>query len=530
VPETALAVRNLRVALGDSALVDGVSFELAAGERVGLIGESGSGKSLTALAVMGLLPDELQASGVAQLGATDLLSLPERELANLRGDRIAMVFQEPMTALDPLMCVGQQVAEVVRLHRDATRHEALARAEQLFGRVGLPDPRQKLDVYPHQLSGGQRQRVLLAMALACDPAVLIADEPTTALDVTVQAQMLELMRQLVSEQQTALLFITHDLAVIASMCERVLVMHEGRIVESGPTDEVFATPRHPHTQALLAGTRALNEPPEIVESTPRGERTVILETRGLVREYAMPRTSLRRPPPSVHALQGVDLSVVRGDRFGIVGESGSGKSTLARLLVALDQPQAGEVRFEDTPVSGRKERDLRFLRRQAQIVFQDPMSSLDPRMRVREIVLEPLQALSIAGDHGARVRELLEAVGLPADAATRYPHQFSGGQRQRIAIARALAPGPSLLVADEPVSALDVPVRAQILDLLRDLTVELRLTLVFISHDLAVVRYLCDRIAVMHEGRVVEVGETHDVYDSPQHPYTRALLDAVPSL
>ena len=529
-PETALAVRDLRIELGETALVNGVSFELAAGERVGLIGESGSGKSLTALAVMGLLPEELRASGSARLGASDLLSLSERELANLRGDRIAMVFQEPMTALDPLMRVGQQVAEVVRLHRGATRQEALARAEQLFARVQLPDPHTKLDAYPHQLSGGQRQRVLLAMALSCDPAVLIADEPTTALDVTVQAEMLELLRRLVAEEGAALLFITHDLAVIASMCERVLVMQEGTIVESGPTAEVFAAPRHPHTQALIAGTRALNDPPIVAEPAPRGERTVILEARGLVREYAMPRTSLRRPPPSVHALQGVDLSVVRGDRFGIVGESGSGKSTLARLLIALDQPQAGEVRFEDTPVTGRKERDLRFLRRQAQIVFQDPMSSLDPRMRVREIVLEPLQALAIPGDHRERVRELLQSVGLPADAANRYPHQFSGGQRQRIAIARALAPGPSLLIADEPVSALDVPVRAQILDLLRTLTVELRLTLVFISHDLAVVRYLCDRIAVMHEGRVVEVGETHDVYDSPQHPYTRALLDAVPTL
>jgi peptide/nickel transport system ATP-binding protein len=526
-----LTVRDLTVELGGFPLVDRVGFELGAGERVGLIGESGSGKSLTALALMGLLPDELRPSGSVTLGGTSLLTLPERALAGLRGERIAMVFQEPMTALDPMMRVGSQVAEVVRLHRDVSRAQALARAEELFARVGLPDPRARLRAYPHQLSGGQRQRVLIAMALACDPSVLIADEPTTALDVTVQAQILELLHCLVVEQGTALLLITHDLPVIASICERVLVMQDGRIIERGPLAEVFESPHEAHTQALVAGTRALAaRPASVANGRARGEPSVIVEARGLVREYAMPRTSLRHTPATVHALRGVDLEVVRGDRVGVVGESGAGKSTLARLLLALDQPQGGEVRFEGQQVNGRKERDLRFLRRQAQIVFQDPRSSLDPRMRVREILLEPLRALDVPGDHRVRVRELLDAVGLPADAATRYPHQFSGGQRQRIAIGRAIAPQPALLIADEPVSALDVSVRAQILDLLRELADGLGLTLIFISHDLSVVRYLCDRVAVMRDGRVVETGPVDQVYDTPQHAYTRALLAAVPML
>jgi peptide/nickel transport system ATP-binding protein len=528
--EALLTVRDLTVELDGVPLVDRVGFELGAGERVGLIGESGSGKSLTALAVMGLLPDELLPSGGVTLDGTSLLTLPERALAGLRGERIAMVFQEPMTALDPMMRVGSQVAEIVRLHRDLSRAQAQARAEELFARVGLPDPRAQLRAYPHQLSGGQRQRVLIAMALACDPSILIADEPTTALDVTVQAQILELLHRLVVEQGTALLLITHDLPVIASICERVLVMQEGRIIERGPLAEVFEAPHEPHTQALLAGTRALAARPASVANGRADGETVIVEARGLERAYAMPRTSLRSAPRTVHALRGVDLAIVRGDRFGIVGESGAGKSTLARLLLGLDQPQAGEVRFEGQQVSGRKERELRFLRRQAQIVFQDPRSSLDPRMRVREILLEPLRALDVPGDHRVRMRGLLDAVGLPADAATRYPHQFSGGQRQRIAIARALAPEPALLIADEPVSALDVSVRAQILDLLRELADGLGLTLIFISHDLAVVRYLCDRVAVMHDGRIVEVGPVGEVYDAPQHAYTRALLAAVPVL
>ncbi len=530
-PETALAVRDLRIELGDTTLVDGVSFELAAGERVGLIGESGSGKSLTALAVMGLLPEELRASGSARLGATDLLSLSERDLASLRGDRIAMVFQEPMTALDPLMRVGRQVAEVVRLHRGATRQEALARAEQLFARVQLPDPHTKLGAYPHQLSGGQRQRVLLAMALACDPAVLIADEPTTALDVTVQAEMLELLRQLVAEEGAALLFITHDLAVIASMCERVLVMQEGTIVESGPTAEVFATPHHPHTQALIAGTRALSEPPTVAEPAPRGERTVILEARGLVREYAMPRTSLRRPPPSVRALQRRRpvrraRRPVRDRRRVGLGEVDA-RAPAHRPRSAPGGPGAVRGHAGDADARSATSGSCGDRRRSSS---RTPCPRSIRACACARSCSSRCRPSAIPGDHGSACASCSNRSACPPRPRTGTRTSSPGGQRQRIAIARALAPGPSLLIADEPVSALDVPVRAQILDLLRDLTVELSLTLVFISHDLAVVRYLCDRIAVMHEGRVVEVGETHDVYDAPQHPYTRALLGAVPTL
>ena len=521
-------MRDLTVELDGRLLVDHVSFDLAPGARVGLIGESGSGKSLTALAIMGLLSDELRASGSARLGGTELIGLPERELAPLRGSRIAMVFQEPMTALDPMLRVGQQVAEVVRLHRDVSRPEALARAEQLL------------------VPGGSS---------CCEPAATRISPPALGRPATARADRdgdrlrprrprrrraddrprrdragadPRLLRRLVDELGMALLLITHDLPVIASTCERVLVLHDGRVVERGATGEVFATSQEPYTRAMLTGTRALSEPRP--PSAAPAARPVLLEARGLVREYAMPRTALRQAPPSVRALRGVDLSVERGDRFGIVGESGSGKTTLARLLLALDQPQSGEVRFDGQQVSGRKERELRFLRRQAQIVFQDPMGSLDPRMRVREILREPLRALDVPGDHGARVRELLDAVGLPAAAASRYPHEFSGGQRQRIAIARALAPAPALVIADEPVSALDVSVRAQILDLLRELADALALTLVFISHDLSVVRYLCDRIAVMHDGLIVETGTVGEVYDAPQHAYTRALLAAVPTL
>ena len=415
-----LAVQELTVELDGRLLVDHVSFDLAAGERVGLIGESGSGKSLTALAIMGLLSDGLQATGSARLGGTELIGLPERELAPLRGSRIAMVFQEPMTALDPMMRVGQQVAEVVRLHRDVSRAEALARAEQLLGRVGLPAADERLRAYPHQLSGGQRQRVLIAMAIACDPAVLVADEPTTALDVTVQAQILELLRRLVDELGMALLLITHDLPVISSICERVLVLHDGRDHRARRDRRGVRLAEG----ALHAGACSPARARCASRARRRQRQTSDPSCSRRAGSCASTRcraATLRQAPPSVRALRGVDLSVERGDRFGIVGESGSGKTTLARLLLALDQPQAGEVRFEGQQVSGRKERELRFLRRQAQIVFQDPMGSLDPRMRVREILLEPLRALDVPGDHGARVRELLDAVGLPADAATRYP-------------------------------------------------------------------------------------------------------------
>ncbi len=555
---------------------------------------------------MGLLPEGLRATGhVGLVGVDDdLLDADEARLADLRGRRMSMVFQEPMSALNPLMRAGRQVAEVLAVHgRGESRGDRDRRARDLLDAVAMQDPDLVQRRYPHQLSGGQRQRVMLAMALANEPDVLICDEPTTALDVTVQAQMLDLIVRGARERDASLLFITHDLAVVATVCDRVLVMYGGRIVEAGPVQQVFTSPRHPYTRGLVAASdldavdtagrlptipgvvppagrfpsgcvfrtrceRATDEcatlppwtgdpddghacihphhEPVVDTGTPtratttattlgpagsRGESPdePILVATDLVRHFRRPRTSLLRSPGAVHALRGVTLEVRAGQRFGIVGESGSGKSTLLRLLAALDQPTSGTVSFRGRPVTGLPERRLGFLREDLQVVFQDPMGSLDPRMRVGDVIMEPLVVQGHA-DRGQRLAELLDAVGLPEDVGRRWPHQFSGGQRQRIAIARALSTRPRVLLADEPVSALDVSVRAQILNLLADLADTHELTMVFVSHDLAVVGQVCDTIAVMRDGEVVETGPTDEVVADPRHPYTRELLGAVPSL
>jgi len=606
-------VRDLGVRVGDTDLVSDVTFSIGRGERVGLIGESGSGKSLTGLSLIGLLPEELTASGSVRLpdAGLDVVGASDADLARVRGRDVAMVFQEPMTALNPTMRVGDQVAEALLIHHTVTdRSDARTRAVELLGQVRLPDPADTARAYPHQLSGGQRQRVVLAIALANDPALLICDEPTTALDVTVQALVLDLIVQGVEARDAALLLITHDLSVVATACERVLVMYGGRIVEAGTVEEVFRRPRHRYTEGLLAASdlagaedrrlrtipgsvpaagefpdgcvfrnrcahatdecavrpawtgpdaasgyachhpappsdRALDRPEKGAVQSTNGERGrpdsnsargrdvaaagPVIVVEDLVRDYQRPRTSLTRPGPVVHALRGVSFEVSAGERFGIVGESGCGKSTLLRLLAGLDRPTSGRVVVEGTDIAPLPERRLRFLRDRLQMVFQDPMSSLDPRMRVRDIVAEPLVAQGNRAPD-ARVSELLVEVGLPAAAVHRYPHQFSGGQRQRISIARALAPAPGLLLADEPVSALDVSVRAQVLNLISDLVDELELTLVFVSHDLSVVRHLCDRVAVMNAGEIVETGPVEQVWRDPQHPYTRRLLAAVPTM
>ncbi|MFF5793368.1 dipeptide ABC transporter ATP-binding protein [Paeniglutamicibacter sp. NPDC012692] len=576
--ETLLEVKGLTIHAGATALVQDLEFSMQAGERIGLIGESGSGKSLTATALLGLLPDELDVGGQARLRGVDanLLSAPDRVMRGLRGDEISMVFQEPLTALNPLMQVGAQVAEVMTRHRTVpNRQAARRRAVELLASVKIPDPAVAARAYPHQLSGGQRQRVMVAMALANDPQLLLCDEPTTALDVTVQRQVLDLVSAQVRERGTGLLFITHDLAVVASMCTRVLVLNRGRIVESGPMEQVFSAPAHPYTRALLAASdlEATDERGRLftvatagsyVPPVPGGEpvqdgahapaldqtqgRTAapgqlavsarptpgqvsatapLVSVTGLNRTYHRARTSLRGPRPEVRALRDVDLTLGAGERLGIVGESGSGKSTLLRILAGLDQPTSGSAVVAGTEVAGAREGQLVGLRRQLQIVFQDPMGSLDPRMRVKDIVGEPLlvpgQALN-AAQRAAKVAEMLLAVGLDPESAERFPHQFSGGQRQRISIARALVCRPRVLVADEPVSALDVSVRAQVLNLLADLVDEYALTLLFVSHDLAVVRHLCDRVIVMKDGEIVEAGQTEDVYNNPRHPYTRELI------
>jgi ABC-type glutathione transport system ATPase component len=580
----ALAVRDLAVRTRDRALVDGVSLTVGAGERVGLIGESGSGKSMTALAVMGLLPDGVTASGAVDVAAErDLLARGDRRLAPLRGRLMSMVFQEPMTALDPLVRVGAQVAEVVTLHGARGRAEAAQRAVGLLREVGLPDPDRAARAYPHQLSGGQRQRVMIAMALANDPVLLVADEPTTALDVTVQAQVLDLMTDLVARRGTGLLFITHDLAVVARVCERVVVMRDGRAVESGPVAEVFADPQHPYTRGLLAASDlaatdargrlftvataggyspgaapvpvaapvagpVVATPAPAARPGPPAAAAPVVRVRDLTRRYVRSRAGWRRRPADVvDALRGVSFDVAPGERFGLVGESGSGKTTALRLLAGLDTPTSGTVEVAgvrlaedgpDGPLLARP-RELARVRSELQMVFQDPMGSLDPRMRVGDVVAEPLlnpanrtalpEAATADGRRGL-VADMLAAVGLPADAAERYPHQFSGGQRQRISIARALVCRPRVLVADEPVSALDVSVRAQVLNLLADLADERELTLVLVSHDLGVVRHLCDRVAVMRAGEIVEQGATEQVWADPQHEYTRRLQAATPVL
>jgi peptide/nickel transport system ATP-binding protein len=565
---TALNVEGLSVFAGEKTLVDSLNFRINAGERVGLIGESGSGKSITSLAVMGLLPDTVRAEGSVNVGddPRNIVDLDERSAAKLRGSTTAMVFQEPMTALNPLMRVGAQIAEVMTIHgTQPTKAAAAARAVELLADVGLPSPAETAKAYPHQLSGGQRQRVVLAIALANDPALLVADEPTTALDVTVQKQVLDLVLRKVTQRGTGLLFITHDLAVVGETCERVLVMNKGVVVEEGPIDQVFTRPQHPYTRGLLAASDLsatdtdgrlftvassagyvpgrsvdrMNLPSATpaADTAPSAPQFVVRATE-LGKTYTRGRTSLFGAPQKVEALRGVSFDIEAGQRFGIVGESGSGKSTLLRMLSGLDRPTSGGIEVVGRDIGKARGADLAELRKNLQIVFQDPMGSLDPRMKVGDIIAEPLLnaanlesgATMAKKERGALVAEMLNAVGLPVDAVDRFPHQFSGGQRQRISIARALVCRPRILVADEPVSALDVSVRAQVLNLMADLVEEYKLTLIFVSHDLGVVRYLCDRLAVMQNGRIVEQGSTAEIYENPANDYTRTLIEATPTI
>ncbi len=530
-------------------LLDRISFDLARQSRTGLIGESGSGKSLTALSILGLLPDGLTASGSIVFAGRELMKLPERRMCEVRGNDISMVFQEPMTALNPVMRVGKQIAEALRMHQGLDRGDASDRVLELFGAVGIPQPERRIRSFPHQLSGGQRQRVMIAMALACGPDLVIADEPTTALDVTIQAQVLDVLTAQVDTLHTALLLITHDLPVVARTTERVLVMHDGRILETGLTGSVFSSPSHEYTRSLVAAVPPLSRTAdvEIVRRDRRRTSDPVIVVDRVKRVFPLPRSTLLGARDEVVALDDVSLTIERGETFGIVGESGSGKSTLARLIINLDNPTSGTITYPTAfPTLGSTSEILdvgpperlsvgrgtlgSWIRREVQMVFQDPMGSLDPRLTVFDVIAEPMRSLQIDGDHAVRVRELLEAVDLPEDSERRYPHEFSGGERQRIAIARALAPHPSILIADEPVSALDMSVQTRTLALLADLKEQFGLTMVFISHDLSVVHEICDRVAVLQDGALVELGQVDDVFITPTTAYTQRLISAIPRL
>jgi peptide/nickel transport system ATP-binding protein len=528
--EPLLRLDAVRVALGGKTLLNALSLEVRQGEIVGLVGASGSGKSLTALAIMGLLPRTATLDGGLYWRGRPLFDRSPAALRAFRGREVGMVFQEPMTALNPLLTIGAQVGETVRLHTTATRGEAARRAAATLDRVGLGPDASWLARYPHELSGGQRQRVAIAMAITLSPALLIADEPTTALDSTTQAQVLALLKTLVRDSGMSLLLVSHDMAVMAATTTRLAVLEHGRIVEQGLTAEILQGARSPYARRLLDAARLA---PRAAEARSEGGVSApssdapLLEVRDVVREISLPRRSPWARPTSRRLVDAVSLTVSRGEIVGLIGESGSGKSSLLRLILALDRPQSGSVRLSGELFSSARGAHLRRLRRQIQIVFQDPYGSFDPEWTVERIVAEPLHLLDVQptpGERRSKVSAALEAVGLSSHDARRYPHEFSGGQRQRIAIARALISEPALIVCDEAVSALDVLVRAQVLELLEELRARLAVSFLFVSHDLQVVRAIADRIYVMFGGRMVEEGDTRRVFAAPRHAFTAELI------
>ncbi len=540
-----LSVRDLsvdaRTPTGLKRILNAVSFDLKAGETLCLAGESGSGKSVTSLAVMGLLPKASLrvTSGSIRLGETDLARTSERTMRGIRGGQIAMIFQEPMTSLNPVMTVGAQLTEAIRAHRSSLTERPEAVARQMLDAVHMTDPARRLTQYPHELSGGMRQRVMIAMALSCRPKVLIADEPTTALDVTVQAQILRLMRELRQEFQTSILMITHDMGVVAEMADRVAIMQSGNIVEQGPVIDIFARPTHPYTQQLLAAVPRLGALSG-TDAPPRSAPHRPPPPPGTRRPCPSSRSPISASPTAQDRLaaawraagadgQGCRFHLKAGETLGLVGESGSGKSTTGKAVLGLI-PFEGSVRIAGQEVFPASSAIMRPIRRAAQMIFQDPYASLDPRMSIGAAIAEPLVIHDIAtkAERRERVAELLRCVGLTPDAAERYPHEFSGGQRQRICIARALALEPKLIVADESVAALDVSVRARVLDLMLELQERMGLAYLFISHDMAVIEKMSHNVAVMRGGRIVEIGTRRAVFETPQDDYTRALMAAVP--
>ena len=531
-----LSVENLRTCFhtreGTTIAVDDVSFTIESGEVLGIVGESGSGKSVACYSLLGLVPSPpgIVELGSAKFGDQDLLKLNEKELRQIRGNRIAMIFQDPMTSLNPFMRVGDQLIEALRCHNSQiSKNEAREKALKALDEVGIVKAHERIDSFPHEFSGGMRQRVMIAMALIGEPELLIADEPTTALDVTVQKQILSLIKSLQASRKLAVIFITHDLGVISDMADHILVMKSGKIVEQGTPGEIFKRCKHPYTQKLIDAIPGSAKPEAFRNNKEAGK---FIEVTNLITWFPVySGIFLRKIVNHVKAVDDVSLEIQQGEIFGLVGESGSGKSTLGRSIIRLIESQSGSIKIDNQDIRELSTQHLKKARRDFQMIFQDPYASLNPRMTVFDTLAEPMLTHNLAnkGNLLEKVNTLMDEVGLERKHIRKYPHEFSGGQRQRIAIARALAVEPKFIVADEPVSALDVTIQAQVLELLLNLAKKHNLTMLFISHDLSVVRYICDRVAVMQQGKIVETGDTEKIFSLPEHPYTQSLLQAIPN-
>jgi len=525
-----LKIKNLSLKAQKQELLNSISFTIKRGEIFALVGESGSGKSLTSLAIMRLLPDALKVtSGDILLNENSLFSISEFEMQKVRGRKIAMIFQEPMTALNPVMTIGEQVAEVIRLHLDLSEAEVKSKVIELFEEVALPSAKERYGWFPHQLSGGQKQRVMIAMALACEPELLIADEPTTALDVTIQAQVLELLKSIQQKRSLSILFITHDMGVVAQMADTIAVMRYGKILEIASRDDFFENPQHEYTQNLLRDAMPQSEVKE-----ERGESQSLLEIKDLKVYFPIRKGFFKRKVGDTKAVDGISLKIPKGRTLALVGESGSGKSTIGTAILRLLNTTDGKILFKGVDLTKLSQKELLPYRRKVQIVFQDPYSALNPRMIIGEIIREGMVSLEVGVQdkkvQDMVIKDLLVKVGLEAEYFYRYPHEFSGGQRQRIGIARALAVNPELIICDEPTSALDVTVRSQVLELLKDLQRERGLSYLFITHDLSIIKTIADEVAVMKEGKIVEQGCVEKVMNSPQNEYTQRLLASAPQL